>query len=68
MRKQPMTSHGVRLAPATWRKIERLAEAAGTDRTDWLREQIEALLSRIPDVPNSHGFDSVMHGETVEVA
>lgn len=54
MRKEPLESRGLRLPPRVWRKIERLADMDETDRSTWLREQIEALLSRVPDVHDTH--------------
>ena len=49
-----LEAHGIRLKPDSWRKIERLANAEEVDRTTWLREQIESLLSRTADVHITH--------------
>lgn len=55
----PMELNGIRLRPEAWRKIERLAKAnKKKDRSEWLREQIEALLSRTPDL---HDMDAAVH-------
>lgn len=45
-----LEAHGIRLRPASWRKIERIAQREEVDRTTWLREQIESLLARVPEV------------------
>lgn len=44
-----LEAHGIRLRPASWRKIERIAQREEVDRTTWLREQIESLLARVPE-------------------
>ena len=63
MRNKPLESHGVRLSSETWRKIERLAEADDVDRTTWLREQVEALVSRTPDVHTTQAMNTTAHVE-----
>ena len=42
------------MPPRLWRKVEALAARHQTTRSDWLRDQIEALLSRAPDVNDTH--------------
>lgn len=49
-----LEAHGIRLRPASWRKIERIAQREEVDRTTWLREQIESLLARVPEVHEKH--------------
>ena len=56
MRTEPMESHGIRMPPRLWRKVETLAARQNTSRSDWLRDQIEALLSRVEDVHDTHEF------------
>ena len=45
-----LEAHGIRLRPASWRKIERIAQREEVARTTWLREQNETLLARVPEV------------------
>lgn len=49
-----LEAHGIRLRPASWRKIERIAQREEVARTTWLREQIESLLARVPEVHEKH--------------
>lgn len=69
MRKQDvLEAHGIRLKPDSWRKIERLAGHDDVDRTTWLREQIEALLSRVPDVHKTNQILTDAHERIEELA
>lgn len=55
MQNEVMESHGLRLPPAVWREVEARAAAKQASRSEWLRQQIEALLGRLPDLHNPHG-------------
>lgn len=63
--KEPLESHGLRLLPQSWRKVERLARRKETDRSDWLRTKIEAVLELEPDL---HDMDDDDHAEHADSA
>lgn len=62
-----MESRGLRLTAADWNRIDRLAEADKRSASAWLRIQVEALLSRIPDMPDTQENMRARH-QTVEVS
>lgn len=49
MKQEPMESHGLRLPPAMWRRIEYLARCARMDRSAFVRKQLDASLLLVPE-------------------
>jgi hypothetical protein len=60
---EPMESHGLRLPPQMWRAIETRARLRKTDRSDWLRTKIGAVLELEPDMHDMELKDHVEHEE-----
>ncbi len=48
---EALESHGVRLPPDVWKRIDRLSKGKPGP---WIRKQLEAAVERVPDMPNQH--------------
>lgn len=63
-----MKAKGLRLPPSLWRHIEQLAEANKRSPSEWIRLQLEALLSRAADLPDTQENGRVPHeSDTLEL-
>ena len=58
---EPMESHGVRMLPGEWKRVDALAQDKGMSRSEWVRVQIAAALALAPEVHNQHRDMPDMH-------